>query len=270
MIPPRPASRVRLLYRLQQVDSEFARTEERLRTLDPGGALRSRQQEAEAALAAAQEELAARQSRARDLELELQSTDGKRKKMEEEMYSGRVRNPKELAAMQEDVAALGRRARHLEDEILALLEETEAEQANVQALVAEGRAARAEWERHVAAYERERESLEAAREELGRQRVEVAATIDQDHARALAREADARDVPPVESADETGQRRQRSRSPGSRVLLGPAGVRRARLVRAAHPQDLAAVEVVGHGAGAGRPYVDRDQNGWSGRHGVCR
>jgi len=177
---PLPVARLRLLYRLQQVDSELVRTEERLGALDAGDTRRARLQEAEASLAAEQRDLAAEQSRARDLELELQSTDGKRKKMEEEMYSGRVRNPKELAAMQEDVASLGRHARVLEDTTLALMEEIDAEQARVHILSDEAGAARADLERHVAAYEEERSSLEGALDQLRREREAVAASIDED------------------------------------------------------------------------------------------
>ncbi len=180
MTQPVPASRLRLLYRLQQVDSDLAGTEERLSALDPGDALRTRLQEAQASLTAAQQDLAARQSRTRDLELELQSTVAKRKHMEEEMYSGRVRNPKELAAMQEDVAALQRHTRHLEDGTLSLMEEVESMQDRVHTLTDEAGAARAGLQQHVADYQRERTALEASLLELQRQRMEVVATIDED------------------------------------------------------------------------------------------
>ena len=180
MTQPVPASRLRLLYRLQQVDTDLARTEERLGALDPGDALRTRVQEAEATLAAAQKDLAARQSRTRDLDLELQSTVAKRKHMEEEMYSGRVRNPKELAAMQEDVAALQRHTRHLEDSILSLMEEGEELQDRGRTLDGEAADARLHLERQVEAYQRELTALGAALEDLRRQRGEVIATIDED------------------------------------------------------------------------------------------
>jgi hypothetical protein len=171
---------VRLLYRLQQVDTALIRAEERLSALDPGDALRARLAEAEGTLAAARRDLAAKQARARDLELELQSTEGKRKKMEEEMYSGRVRNPKELAAMQEDVSALGRHAQDLETAILGLLEEIEAGQAREHALGDQGHAARSDLERHAASYQEERATLEASLAGLRRERAELADRIDAD------------------------------------------------------------------------------------------
>lgn len=180
MTQPLPASGLRLLYRLQQVDSDLLRTEERLRALDPGAVLSARVEEAEAALAAARGELTGRQSRLRDLELELQSTVAKRQRMEAEMYSGRVRNPKELAAMQEDVAMLERHARHLEDVILALMEEVEDLQARVRALEEVAGTARSELARHEEDHRRQEASLQAALQALRREREQVAMQIDEE------------------------------------------------------------------------------------------
>jgi len=177
---PLPVSKLRRLYRLQQVDSELLQTEERLKTLDPGAALSARAEEAEAALAAARGELASRQSRLRDLELELQSTVARRKHMEAEMYSGRVRNPKELAAMQEDVAMLDRHAHHLEDVILTLMEEVETLQARVRALDEAAGRARAELVRHLEARQRQQETLQAALQTLRREREQVIGQIDEE------------------------------------------------------------------------------------------
>ena len=92
MNPSVPTARPRLLYRLQQVDSRLAQTDERLRTLDAGDALRDRLRALDETLAATAQDAKAKQAHLRALELELQSTVAKRKRVEEEMYSGRVRN----------------------------------------------------------------------------------------------------------------------------------------------------------------------------------
>src|SRR5207247_52997 len=78
-----------------------------LAALDDGTALRGRVQQAHAVEETARGDLQAGQSRLRDLELELQSTVGKATKVEGDLYSGRISNPKELRAMQEDVDTLG-------------------------------------------------------------------------------------------------------------------------------------------------------------------
>ncbi len=175
--PPLP---LRVLYRLQQVDTSLAQTEERLRTLDAGAALEARLQEGEAAAAGAQQDLAARQSRLRDLDLELQSTLAKRKHFEDEMYSGRVRNPKELASLQDEVSSLDRHRGQLEDAILTLMEETEILQASAATLATVASQARDEYALHEAEYAALHATLTGSLETLQAERERVAAVVDED------------------------------------------------------------------------------------------
>ena len=180
MTPSVPTARPRLLYRLQQVDSRLAQTEERLRTLDAGDALREQLRTLDETLAATEQDAKAKQAHLRALELELQSTVAKRKRVEEEMYSGRVRNPKELASMQEEVTLLDRHTRGMEDAILALMQEVEDLQGQVQTLTDEVIAARAALAQHESAFARDQVALEAALAALRQEREEVAAAIDAD------------------------------------------------------------------------------------------
>ena len=180
MTPSVPTARPRLLYRLQQVDSRLSQTDERLRTLDAGDALRERLRTLDETLAATEQDAKAKQAHLRALELELQSTVAKRKRVEEEMYSGRVRNPKELASMQEEVTLLDRHTRGMEDAILALMQEVEDLQGQVQTLTDEVIAARAALAQHESAFARDQVALEAALAALRQEREEVVATIDAD------------------------------------------------------------------------------------------
>lgn len=173
-----PVARSRLLYRLQQVDSGLAETEGHLRTLDVGDDLRARLQALEKALAAAEEDLTTKQTHLRAMELELQSIIAKHKRVQGELYSGRVGNPKELAAMQDEVSQLDRQARVLEDAILALMEEVEDLLMQIRTLTDEVSAARADVIRHEAAFEGEQAALEAQLAALRQERLEVAAAID--------------------------------------------------------------------------------------------
>src|SRR2546427_2345555 len=93
-------TRVRKLYELQLVDSQIARLEAAHAALDGGTAMSAQVEQGRTAEETARAELQARQSRLRDLELELQSTVGKANKVEQDLYSGRISNPKELRAMQ--------------------------------------------------------------------------------------------------------------------------------------------------------------------------
>lgn len=179
MAHPLPTTQPRLLYRLQQIDTQIEQVEERLRTLDRGEQFREMLGAAEAEQTSAERDLAAKQSRMRTLELELQSTVAKRRRVEDEMYSGRVGNPKELAAMQEDVGQLERQAGHLEEEILGLMEDVEALLERVR-ISRDGTAmARINLNTRVAVGAGEEQELQSLLTRLRGERQEVAGELDE-------------------------------------------------------------------------------------------
>jgi predicted nucleic acid-binding Zn-ribbon protein len=122
------------LYHLQCLDSE-------------GDSVRGRLAEIATALGESQQLVQARQTlkdiqaqvrkwaaRQRDLELEIQGLADKAARSEQRLYSGAVKNPKELADLQAEIAALQRRQLKLEDDLLdAMVERDEAESAQIQA-----------------------------------------------------------------------------------------------------------------------------------------
>ncbi len=114
-------SQVQLLYRLQKVDSEILVKKKRLSEV-----LASQKETAE--LSAARQRAAAAnakldkwQARQRDLNLELSGLNNKAKVTEQRLYSGKVKNPKELADLQHEFEALGRRRSVLEEEAIEAL-----------------------------------------------------------------------------------------------------------------------------------------------------
>lgn len=124
-------SQVLMLYRLQEIDTEYR--EKKLRLTE---VLRA-QKETEILLAARRRvETAVTQLKKwrvqhKDLSLELESLNTKAKRSEDRLYSGNVKNPKELSDLQNEIQALGRRRNVLEDEILEVMmkvEDAEAEQ----------------------------------------------------------------------------------------------------------------------------------------------
>jgi len=121
------------LYQLQTVDLAIAEKQTRLdeidRLLGDDSVLRTAAQAVEDAQAA----LKPWTARSSDLDLEIKSLNAKMKAVDERLYSGRVKNPKELQDMQDEVAALKRRRATLEDDLLEAMIEVE----NHQALCAE-------------------------------------------------------------------------------------------------------------------------------------
>lgn len=111
-------SEVDLLYRLQQFDDEIAQKKQRL-----GEVLRL-QKENKQLIAARQlaktaaAELQQWRSQQQDLNLELKGLSDKTQRSENRLYSGQVKNPKELTDLQSEIESLNRRRAGLEDELL--------------------------------------------------------------------------------------------------------------------------------------------------------
>lgn len=113
-------SQAQALYRLQQIDLQLIRYKKRqgeiAEQLEDNAVVTTARQRVEGAEGA----LKPLRVRVRDLELEIESTVQKSKATEDRLYSGKVKNPKEMGEMQQEMEALKRRKDELED---ALLEE---------------------------------------------------------------------------------------------------------------------------------------------------
>ncbi len=122
-------SQARVLYDLQQIDSDIRTKKQRL-----GEVLRL-QKEPPALLAAreraqaADADLQSWRARHKALTLEIAGLADKAKRSEERLYSGVVKNPKELNDLQHEVEALGRRRAGLEDEALKMMMSIDERQA---------------------------------------------------------------------------------------------------------------------------------------------
>jgi predicted nucleic acid-binding Zn-ribbon protein len=158
------------LYRLQCLDSD-------------GDAQRRRLAEVEAALEESETLRQARQAveraqakvhkwalQQRDLELEIEGLSNRISDAEQRLYSGVIKNPKELADLQADVASLRRRRQKLEDDLLeAMVEREEAEGTHAQAQERLGDV-EARWSAQQAELMGEREELQGKLAEIERER----------------------------------------------------------------------------------------------------
>lgn len=136
-------SQVDLLYRLQQIDDEIRSAKNRLaeviRSQRETPELLAARQRAEAAAG----ELHEYRTTQTDLNLELKSLNSKALSSERRLYSGTVKNPKELEDLQHESESLAKRRTVLEDELLEAMimvedaqEEDEAAQASLQEIEA--------------------------------------------------------------------------------------------------------------------------------------
>jgi len=168
------------LFRLQHVDLEMARVTAHRAELNDGTPERAAGVAAAERLAGLRAEIVDRQARLRILDLELQSVQSKRKKVEGDLYSGRISNPKELASMQDELAALGRTKDHLEDEVLGLLDEVERLEPQEQEARAALSAAEAALTRQLQAFEQGAAAAERDLADLAAKRAQVATALDDD------------------------------------------------------------------------------------------
>jgi predicted nucleic acid-binding Zn-ribbon protein len=123
-------SQAEALYNLQQIDLQRLRLDKRLQEI--GSELEDNQavSAAEDKLEEAQNFLAPLKLEMREIEREIQSTEEKNKSSEDRLYSGSVRNPKELQDLQQEIASLKHRLDTLEDKLLEQMmnvEEAESE-----------------------------------------------------------------------------------------------------------------------------------------------
>ena len=157
---------LRQFYQLQLVDSEhqdksrqLAMVNERLGESDEVLRAKEAVVETEAGLGKLRAKL-------RALEIEIGGVNAKLKQNQDRLYSGRVRNPKELSNLQEEAAALRRRLSELEDgqlELMISIEESDAELSERQA---RSNQIEATWRDEQARLQAEKDELEFRLAEL--------------------------------------------------------------------------------------------------------
>jgi hypothetical protein len=120
-----------VLYDVQQADLEIARLKAALAGLDTGEELRTEITAAEEELAALRRQLHTTEAEHRDRDLELKTLQEKRERFERQLYSGTVRNPRELGDLQEEVAMLKREGDRVELRVIELMLDLEQQRNQV-------------------------------------------------------------------------------------------------------------------------------------------
>jgi predicted nucleic acid-binding Zn-ribbon protein len=159
-------SQAEQLFHLQEIDSDIRDKKNRLTNVIQA------QKETDALLAArvraetAASDLVEWQTKRRDLNLELQSLNDKTKRSEQRLYSGNVKNPKELADLQHEIDSLSRRRDALEEEILEVMIMTEDAETEKTAADEAHATIRSKWEKSQVGYKAEQNELALALHQL--------------------------------------------------------------------------------------------------------
>lgn len=113
------------LYALQKIDSGMDALKRKFAALDKGAAEKTAYDAANAAFKELDAALHGVSGMLKATELEQKAVEEKRASEETKLYSGTVRNPKELTAMQEEVEMLARQRGRLDEKIILLMDEVE-------------------------------------------------------------------------------------------------------------------------------------------------
>ena len=165
------------LYRLQEIDLDIMRSQERLNQIADLLANDEAIQTAHTQVKAAESTLNPLKIHLRTLEHDIQSNESKTRTTEQQLYSGSVKNPKEMQDMQQEIEALKRWHGELEDTLLETMlaaEDAEAvlgeAQSNLESVVA------SQGEQHHL-WQDERNELQAHVEQCKQRREQVLTEI---------------------------------------------------------------------------------------------
>jgi hypothetical protein len=168
---------VRTLWHLQQIDlvldEKQAQYRQAQRQLGESEELLAVRQEAKVKA----EKLKDLQSKLHLGELELEGLEDKIADVTDQLYGGRVTNPKELAALQQDIEYLQRRQSELEDEVLGLMTEIDELEPDLEATRQELAQIRKAWDSEQAKLEALLEKLEVDIQSHRKERQGIAETI---------------------------------------------------------------------------------------------
>jgi predicted nucleic acid-binding Zn-ribbon protein len=166
------------LYRLQEVDLEIESGERALKQV------KSQLGESQAVIKT-QKQLEQEQKRLEDLsrqqrsaEWEIDDVTTKLKAAEDQLFSGKVKNPKELTNLQHEVETLKARRDRLEEKALEVIDRVEQSEARVAKIDGELKQLTAEWRRQQKQLNDEMERLKATLAELKSKRQRLAGEID--------------------------------------------------------------------------------------------
>jgi hypothetical protein len=166
------------LYRLQNLDSEGDKKRRRLAEVEAALNESKELQQARRAVEQAEEQVRKWAVKQRDSELEVQGLADKTSRDEQRLYSGTIRNPKELEDLQAEVASLKRRRQQLEEDLLeVMLEREDAETIRSQAQSHLDKV-QADWTARQADLINEREELQARLAENEQAREALLPSID--------------------------------------------------------------------------------------------
>ncbi len=168
----------RQLFQLQETELKLESAQQTLKELSSQLGESQRVIQAQAEVSTARQKLEDLGKQQRSAEWDVKDLDSKISTPEHRLYSGEVRNPKELANLQADIDGIKKRRSQFEDKTLALIDQVEQAEAEVKLLAVKLSDLKAEWRRQQNRLNSEIKQLEATIAGLERERQQILPYID--------------------------------------------------------------------------------------------
>jgi predicted nucleic acid-binding Zn-ribbon protein len=174
------------LYELQEIDQEIESHEQTLAQLN--GQMGDDREVAEVRTRLEQEQgkLEELNGQQHSLEWELDDIQSKITKAEEELYSGKIKNPKELTSLQHEVEILKEKRGQLEDKDLEIMEQIESLTDTAKVVSSELAAVASDWKKRQQEMAAEIQQLEVKLKGLNAQREAALSKIESEAAELYA------------------------------------------------------------------------------------
>jgi predicted nucleic acid-binding Zn-ribbon protein len=166
------------LYQLQEVDLEIESAEQSLRRMVSQLGESQEVARAKTRLASEQRRLEELTHRQHSAEWEVDDLVTKVKATEEQLYSGRIKNPKELSGLQHEVELLKGKRDRLENGVLEVMGQVEATGAGVTVAAGELNKLESEWQAQQKQLSADIKTVKSKLSQLGEKRETLSAEID--------------------------------------------------------------------------------------------
>jgi predicted nucleic acid-binding Zn-ribbon protein len=166
------------LYELQEVDLALEAQELALKQIASQLGESQAVLGARSKLASEEQRLEEMGHKQHSLEWEIDDITTKITRAEEELYSGRVGNPKELANLQHEIEALKAKRSELEDGTIEVMEQVEEARVGIDTLKSELKTLETEWQTQQGKLKADKERLEAELVSLKQKRESVSSQVD--------------------------------------------------------------------------------------------
>jgi len=175
------ANQIKQLYELQQIELDIEQKQGRLRQIQVQLGDREAVAQAEARLEQERQNLAQLNQEQRAAEWQAEDVTTKAKTVEDKLYSGQVKNPKELLGMQKDLESLKAKQRQLEDKVLDIMSQAEGSTSHLASLEGELAKAMHLWQESQSRLKAEQGELELALAGLEERRSRLRSQINSAH-----------------------------------------------------------------------------------------